>query len=558
MTKKIIPVGTEDFAKVRRENMYYVDKTGLIKDLFSISRDVTLFTRPRRFGKTLNMSMLRYFFEIGTDKSLFEGLEISKDTELCEKHMGQYPVIFISLKDVKGETFETACEGLRWVIMKEAERLHFLANSDKLSKTNKQWYDSLLNGTAPLERMLDNLAVLLHKHYGKKVVILIDEYDVPLSNAEQKGFYEDMRTKISAFLSSALKTSDNYVEFAVVTGCLRVVKESIFTGLNKFYVNTIADVKFDEWFGFTDKEVQEMLDYYGISEHYETTKHWYDGYRFGDQDVYNPWDVTNWCKDLVADKNAAPQNYWANTSSNDIIRQFAEIADDEIRLQLGRLIDGETIVKPISMELNYHNIYQNTDNLWSLLYAAGYLTGRRIIENGAYQLVIPNNQVRLIYMNTIETWFKEKTMESADDIQELIESFAKADVESITENLDVIMSDCISYHDCKEGFYHGLLLGMLKSNGKWDVLSNREAGDGRFDIAVKAKRRTRADFGFIIEVKHTSKKSLLEKKAQEALSQIEEQRYEEYFAKNDRSKIAKYGIAFSGKECFVIKKMPTE
>ncbi len=467
--------------------------------------------------------------------------------------MGQYPVIFISLKDVNGLTFEKACDNLRCIMMKEAERLHFLSTTNKLSETNRQWYNSLLNGTFPMEQMLDQLAVLLHKHYGKKVVILIDEYDVPLSNAEKNGYYEQMRSVISTFLSSALKTSDNYVEFAVLTSCLRVVKKSIFTGLNKFNVNTISDVKFDEWFGFTDAEVRKMLDYYELSHHYDTTKHWYDGYRFGEQYVYNPWDVTNWCNDLISDNNATPKNYWANTSSNDIIRQFPEIADDEILFRLGQLIDGQMIIKPITLELNYHTIYQNSDNLWSLLYSTGYLTRLGVAENGESQLAIPNKQVRLIYINTIEAWFKEKTMENSDDIKELITAFTESDVDKISENPDIIMSDCISYFDCTESFYHGLLLGMLKSNKSWDVLSNRESGNGRFDIAIKAKRKTRDDFCFIIEVKYTNNKALLEKKAKEALSQIEDKKYDEYFSKNNRLKIAKYGIAFSGKDCFCRK-----
>ncbi len=374
--EKMLPLGTEDFRELREENFYYIDKTMLIKDLIEGQGKVTLFTRPRRFGKTLNMSMLRHFFEIGTDKSIFEGLAISDEKELCEEYMGQYPVISISLKGVEGEDYESARESMWSVISDEANRLFFLSQSSALNDIEKTAFIALCTKTGRLEESLKLMSRLLYKHYGKKVIVLIDEYDVPLDKAYHQGYYDKMILLIRQLFGNVLKTNE-YLNFAVLTGCLRVSKESIFTGLNNLIVHTIAEDNFAQYFGFTDKEVLELLSYYGVEENYSLTKEWYDGYCFGQSNryhVYCPWDVINWCYYLKKNPNMKPQNFWVNTSSNDLIRTFAQMADSNTRQEIADLIDGKHILKKLDLNLTYAEIEENINNLWSVLYMTGYLT----------------------------------------------------------------------------------------------------------------------------------------------------------------------------------------
>ncbi len=559
MNKARLPVGAEDFEMLRQEDLYYVDKTGLIKELLDNFSLVTLFTRPRRFGKSLNMSMLRYFFEIGTDKSIFDGLAISKEEELCKKYMGQYPVIFLSLKEVEGKDYETARTGMWSVISDLANNFDFLGKSDRVTDAEKRQLFALQYQEGNLEGSLKILSRLLYKYYKKKVIILIDEYDVPLDKAYQRGYYDQMALLIRQIFQGALKTNDA-LQYAILTGCLRVSRESIFTGLNNLSVHTIADEMYDEWFGFNDTEVIAMLEYYGLSEYYEQTKEWYDGYRFGQRDVYCPWDVINWCVYLLNTKNIRPQNFWANTSSNDLILMFAQKADLDTRQQIGELIDGKSIFKKIQLDLTYPEIATNIDNLWSVLFTTGYLTQRGQDKYGNFELVIPNREIRAIFVEKIDKWFEDKVLSDISGLRELISAFLEEDEIAIEECLNDSLDDLISYLDggknfeLKESFYHGLLLGMLRSNSNWHVKSNREAGRGRADIIVFPQRRDKNCSAFIIEVKYTNEYKMLEKKAKEALKQIELRQYDKYFGRSKPKKIVHYGIAFFGKDCCVVKK----
>ncbi len=555
MERLKLPLGIENFMDMRTRGYYYVDKTNLIRDLLNQGALVTLFTRPRRFGKSLNMSMLRYFFEVGTDKSLFDGLDISKETALCQQHMGQYPVISISLKGVEGWDFADARRRLWSMISTEAIRFYNVLSNDQLNEFDRKKYYALCAEEGNLEESLNLLSRLLYNHYGKKVVILIDEYDVPLDKAYQRGYYDQMILLIRQMLNAALKTNDA-LQLAVLTGCLRISKESIFTGLNNLNVNTIVDEKYDEWFGFTDAEVQDLLCYYGLSEYYALTKEWYDGYCFGQTNVYCPWDVVKWCDHLLNESRKVPQNFWANTSSNDMIVRFAEKADLKTREQIENLIAGESVSKKLKLDLTYPEIDRKPEHLWSILFTTGYLTQRGVNENGEYELTIPNREIRSIFIDKIDEWFSDKISADTEGLSGLLDAIETGDPVEIQEYLNDCMADSISFLDGgtlekRENFYHGILLGMLNSNHGWRVLSNREAGSGRADIIVEPVKKRKKNFGVIIELKYATDERQLEQKAQDALEQITAKHYDDFFGIDVPPEIIHYGIAFYKKKCRV-------
>lgn len=555
-----LPVGIDDFRKIRECGFYYVDKTKLVEQLMQNWGEVNLFTRPRRFGKTLNMSMLRSFFEIGTDKSLFDGLYISRNKELCDMHMGKYPVISITLKGIEGMTFEEARNMLKIILKNEARRHYYLKNSDRLTDDDKQQYEQILLGTS--ENTADSLRLLsqlLFLHYDKKVVILIDEYDVPLDKAFQNGYYSEMTSLIRGILGQALKTND-YLQFAVLTGCLRISKESIFTGLNNFKVLSIADARFDEQFGFTDSEVRDILEEYGVSDKISEVKDWYDGYRFGKADVYCPWDVINYVDHLQADPNARPQAYWINSSGNGLVRRLINIADESTKDEIERLIAGETIEKAIRLELTYDEIDNSIDNIWSVLFTTGYLTNAGEIElpggdGYGYRLVIPNKEVRQVFVSQIQEWFRQTVTYDNGSVQDLCEAFMAGDADKIQSNLNMILIKTISVLDTKarddqkENFYHGLLLGLLRSKPDWRIKSNRESGDGFSDISIEP---TIPEKGIVIEVKYANTISGLDDACGRAMKQIRDRRYDEALREDGREDIIAYGIAFCRKRCKVV------
>ena len=555
-----LPVGIDDFRKIRECGFYYVDKTKLVEQLMQNWGEVNLFTRPRRFGKTLNMSMLRSFFEIGTDKSLFDGLYISRNKELCDMHMGKYPVISITLKGIEGMTFEEARNMLKIILKNEARRHYYLKNSDRLTDDDKQQYEQILLGTS--ENTADSLRLLsqlLFLHYDKKVVILIDEYDVPLDKAFQNGYYSEMTSLIRGILGQALKTND-YLQFAVLTGCLRISKESIFTGLNNFKVLSIADARFDEQFGFTDSEVRDILEEYGVSDKISEVKDWYDGYRFGKADVYCPWDVINYVDHLQADPNARPQAYWINSSGNGLVRRLINIADESTKDEIERLIAGETIEKAIRLELTYDEIDNSIDNIWSVLLTTGYLTNAGEIElpgggGYGYRLVIPNKEVRQVFVSQIQEWFRQTVTYDDGSVQDLCEAFMAGDADKIQSNLNMILIKTISVLDTKarddqkENFYHGLLLGLLRSKPDWRIKSNRESGDGFSDISIEP---TIPEKGIVVEVKYSNTISGLDDACGKAMKQIRDRRYDEALREDGREDIIAYGIAFCRKRCKVV------
>ena len=555
-----LPVGIDDFRKIRECGFYYVDKTKLVEQLMQNWGEVNLFTRPRRFGKTLNMSMLRSFFEIGTDKSLFDGLDISRNKELCDMHMGKYPVISITLKGIEGMTFEEARNMLKIILKNEARRHYYLKNSDRLTDDDKQQYEQILLGTS--ENTADSLRLLsqlLFLHYDKKVVILIDEYDVPLDKAFQNGYYSEMTSLIRGILGQALKTND-YLQFAVLTGCLRISKESIFTGLNNFKVLSIADARFDEQFGFTDSEVRDILEEYGVSDKISEVKDWYDGYRFGKADVYCPWDVINYVDHLQADPNARPQAYWINSSGNGLVRRLINIADESTKDEIERLIAGETIEKAIRLELTYDEIDNSIDNIWSVLFTTGYLTNAGEIElpgggGYGYRLVIPNKEVRQVFVSQIQEWFRQTVTYDDGSVQDLCEAFMAGDTDKIQSNLNMILIKTISVLDTKarddqkENFYHGLLLGLLRSKPDWRIKSNRESGDGFSDISIEP---TIPEKGIVVEVKYSNTISGLDDACGKAMKQIRDRRYDEALREEGREDIIAYGIAFCRKRCKVV------
>lgn len=563
MGRKIkLPVGIEDFKEIRQEEFYYIDKTKLLEQLLEKWGKVNLFTRPRRFGKTLNMSMLRYFFEIGTDESLFDGLYIKNNKKICEEYMGKFPVIFISLKNVEGLDFETALYRFVEIIGREAERFYFLLDGEKLTVNEKERYKTLIrldNGRYSMDvnilaSALRLLSELLYKHYGKKTIIIIDEYDVPLDKAFQNGYYREMVSLIRAMFGDALKTND-FLQFAVLTGCLRVSKESIFTGLNNFKVLSIADTRFDEQFGFTDEEVQTLLESYGLLEHISETKEWYDGYHFGDADVYCPWDVINHVDRLCGEPDAKPQSYWINTSGNGLVKRFIDKANKTTRDEIERLVSGETIEKQVSLELTYDEIDTTIDNLWSVLFTTGYLTQTGMTESGAYKLVIPNKEVREVYKLQIQEWFKRTVMSNTEQLKNFWKAFDEGDTKAVENYLNRTLSNSISVFDTKardeekESSYHTLLVGLLVGNADWLVKSNVEAGDGFADIIVETED---FDAGIIIELKYSKTFSGMDKACEKVITQIKEKRYDEYLKNDDRHDIMIYGIAFCKKKCKVI------
>lgn len=562
MNRKKLPVGIDSFEKLRKEDFFYIDKTGLIRDLLNNWGEVNLFTRPRRFGKTLNMSMLKSFFEIGADKSLFDGLAISKETVLCEKHMGKYPVIFISLKGVDGLSFRDAYEGLRRIIRQEASRLRILLESDRIAEDDKAALRRIFIEQDTKEDVQDSLKMLsslLYQHYNQKVVLLIDEYDVPLDKAFHHGFYREMVALMRAMFGAALKTNDA-LQFAVLTGCLRVSKESIFTGLNNFKVLSIVDARFDEHFGFTDDEVKLLLESYHLENHFDEMKAWYDGYHFGDIDVYCPWDVINHVDLLQAKSDAKPQAYWINTSGNDMVKRFVDKADKSTQGEIERLIAGEAIEKAVRLELTYDEIDQSIDNLWSILFTTGYLTYTGITEDDKYKLVIPNREVREVFILQIQEWFKREIVAKERTVQPLCEAFLAGDAEEIRKNLTTIMSKMISILDTKardeqkENFYHGLLLGLLRSEPTWLILSNVESGDGFSDILVEPED---PDAGMVIEIKYAPTLQGLDEACAKAMEQIKARRYDERLRNEGREDITAYGIAFWKKRCKVVcEKLP--
>lgn len=550
-----LPVGIDDFKKIREAGFYYVDKTKLIEQLLQSWGEVTLFTRPRRFGKTLNMSMLKSFFEIGAEKSLFQGLYISEKEKLCAEYMGKYPVIFLSLKGVEGLHFADAQKMLMTIINNEVRRHYYLKTSDKLTvEDRKQFEKMLLNEDVNLVDSLRLLSQLLYLHYDQKVVILIDEYDVPLDKAFKNGYYQEMVSLIRGLFGQALKTNE-FLQFAVLTGCLRVSKESIFTGLNNFEINSIVDIEHEEGFGFTDAEVMQMLKYYHCTKRYSDIKEWYDGYHFGNADIYCPWDVINFVKKLLTDSNAKPSAFWINSSGNDLVKLFVDKADQSTKDEIERLVAGESVTKRIRLDLTYDEIENSIDNVWSVLFTTGYLTNIGNPESGVYELVIPNREVHEVFVLQIQEWF-QRSVAKEESMPEFSKAILEADAEGLQKQLNVIMSRMISVLDTKareeqkENFYHGLLLGLLRgSNPDWLIKSNRESGDGYSDILIEPEN---PDAGIIIEVKHAASISGLDKACENAMAQIKNRRYDEALRENGRCEILAYGIAFHKKRCRVV------
>ena len=548
LTKKL-PVGIDSFEKLRREDFYYVDKTRMIVDLMANWGEANLFTRPRRFGKTLNMSMLKCFFEIGTDKSLFDGLRVSEEKALCETYMGKYPVVFVSLKGVDGLTFEDAYRRLRGIIREEALRLSFLKYSEELDADDLRSFLRILSEedtSADMVSSLRMLCSLLEKHYGQKPILLIDEYDVPLDKAYYHGYYPQMIDLIRAMFQAALKTNSSLF-FAVLTGCLRVSKESIFTGLNNLMVHSISDPSFDEYFGFTDEEVGKMLSDYGLEAHHQEAREWYDGYRFGGQDVYCPWDVINYVYALRVDPQAEPKAYWLNTSGNAMVRELiSKSADGTTQMEIERLIEGETITKTLNEQLTHNEIRSSIGNIWSLLYMTGYLTTAQKPSGSRYELRIPNREVRQIYMQQVLSWFEDKASAETDKLTNLYAAFETGDTDTIKEILDEQLLDTVSFYDAHESFYHGFLLALLSTCASWNVSSNIETGKGRSDIIAGRKDRK---IGFVVEVKDVKDEEKLDAACEAALRQIEERDYTAILRRFRVKEIHKYGIAFWDKEC---------
>ena len=555
-------MGIEDFKRIRMEEFYYIDKTGLIRELLENESYINLFTRPRRFGKSLNMSMLKYFFEIGSDSTLFNGLEISKETELCAKYMGKFPVISITLKGASGRTFEEAMGMLRNIIGNEAMRFQFLLQSKQLTEIEHKRYEALINidktGSYTMsDELLKNslliLSQLLQKHYNQNVVILIDEYDVPLDKAYQSGYYDAMVELIRVLFGNAFKTNGS-LHLAVLTGCLRISKESIFTGLNNFKVYTVKDVRYKEYFGFTDQEVKQMLEYYGFTDQYNAVKEWYDGYLFGNLGIYCPWDVINYCGDLRDASVEKPQNYWVNTSSNNIIRKFIDRADNTTKDEIEQLIHGKSIKKKIRQELTYRDLDSKIDNLWSILFTTGYLTQCGIQKGDFTELVIPNKEIQWIFEEQIQEWFEAEVGKDINMLKEFGRAFEENNIDGIEKGLTSYLRKTISIRDTnakkemKENFYHGILLGLFAGMNNWRVKSNAEAGEGYSDISIEIDDK---EIGIIIEVKY-AEKAAFDSACKEALEQIQNRNYEELLIDDGMTVIRKYGIACYKKRCKVI------
>lgn len=556
-----LPVGIDSFDKIRKNGFYYIDKSGLIEQLVQLGGEVTLFTRPRRFGKTLNMSMLRSFFETGTDASLFDGLYISGNKEICDEYMGKYPVIFLSLKDVDGLKYENAKYRIMELIGREAERYFFLGDSDRLSENEKEQYKTMIalqNGKYSMDEnvltsSLRLLSHLLFQHYGEKTVILIDEYDVPLDKAFQNGYYQEMVSLIRGLFGMALKTNDS-LQFAVLTGCLRISKESIFTGLNNFKVLSILDSRFDEQFGFTDQEVQKILDDYELSSHFKETKEWYDGYRFGKADIYCPWDVINYVEQLRYDPEAVPQDFWSNSSGNAMVRRFIDMADVSTKNEIERLIAGESIEKDVTPELTYDELDKSIENLWSVLFTTGYLTHKGRTESGKYRLVIPNREVRNLFVKKIREWFSDVSRKDGQTLEQLCDAFVNKNVEKIEQIFGDYLWNTISIRDTavakekKENFYHGILLGLLGYKSTWLIKSNAESGIGYSDILVEVPtNRT----GIVIELQYAEGGDM-DAACEEAMRQIEEKGYIAKLKQDGMRNFIRYGIACFKKDCRVV------
>lgn len=556
-----LPAGIEDFKEIRKRGYYYVDKSKLIEQLVEVGGKVTLFTRPRRFGKTLNMSMLRSFFETGADASLFDGLYISGNKELCDEYMGKYPVIFLSLKDVDGLKYENAKYRIMELIGREAERYSFLGDSDRLSENEREQYKAVIalqDGKYSMDEnvLISSLRLLSHllfRHYGEKTVILIDEYDVPLDKAFQNGYYQEMVSLIRGLFGMALKTNDS-LQFAVLTGCLRISKESIFTGLNNFKVLSILDSRFDEQFGFTDQEVQKILDDYELSSHFEETKEWYDGYRFGNADIYCPWDVINYVEQLRYDPAAVPQDFWSNSSGNAMVRRFIDMADVSTKNEIERLIAGESIEKDVTPELTYDELDKSIENLWSVLFTTGYLTHKGRTESGKYRLVIPNREVRNLFVKKIREWFSDVSRKDGQTLEQLCDAFVNKNVEKIEQIFGDYLWNTISIRDTavakekKENFYHGILLGLLGYKSTWLIKSNAESGIGYSDILVEVPtNRT----GIVIELKYAEDGDM-DAACEEAMRQIEEKGYIAKLKQDGMRNFIRYGIACFKKDCRVV------
>ena len=559
---KKLPIGIENFEEMRREDFYYVDKSHVIEQLLTQWGKVNLFTRPRRFGKSLNMSMLQSFFEIGKDKTLFDGLRISDNQELCEKYQGKFPVVSVSLKGINGATYEEARRFLIKIINEEARRLSVLSDSTELDETDHELLTQLKKKEMTNDSLvysIRELTELLEKHYGSKVIVLIDEYDVPLAKANENGYYDEMVFLIRNLFENALKTNSS-LKFAVLTGCLRIAKESIFTGLNNFKVYSITDKSFDETFGFTDAEVKELLRYYGQEKYYETVKEWYDGYRFGNVDVYCPWDVINFCSDHLADPGLEPKNYWANTSGNSVISHFIDSVGKPqklTRMELEQLVNGGIVQKEINSELTYKELYSSIDNLWSTLFMTGYLTQRGEPSGNRYNLVIPNREIRNIITNHILKMFKENVKDDGKTVSDLCDALLNQNPEKVELIFTEYMKKTISIRDTfaqkptKENFYHGLLLGILGFKENWSVMSNRESGDGFGDILIRIEDE---DVGIVIEVKYADDGNL-QGECEKALQQIIDIRYTEALEQEGIHTIIKYGIACYRKKCKVLMRI---
>lgn len=559
---KKLPIGIENFEKLRQEDFYYIDKTRLIEQLLTRWGEVNLFTRPRRFGKSLNMSMLQSFFEIGKDKTLFDGLRISDNQELCEEYQGKFPVVSVSLKGINGATYEEARRFLIKTINEEARRLSVLSDSTELDETDHELLTQLKKKEMTNDSLvysIRELTELLEKHYGSKVIVLIDEYDVPLAKANENGYYDEMVLLIRNLFENALKTN-NSLKFAVLTGCLRIAKESIFTGLNNFKDYSITDKSFDETFGFTDAEVRELLRYYGQEKYYETVKEWYDGYRFGNVDVYCPWDVINFCSDHLADPGLEPKNYWANTSGNSVISHFIDSVGKPqklTRMELEQLVNGGIVQKEINSELTYKELYSSIDNLWSTLFMTGYLTQRGEPSGNRYNLVIPNREIRNIITNHILKMFKENVKDDGKTVSDLCDALLNKNPEKVELIFTEYMKKTISIRDTfarkptKENFYHGLLLGILGFKENWSVMSNRESGDGFGDILIRIEDE---DVGIVIEVKYADDGNL-QGECEKALQQIIDIRYTEALEQEGIHTIIKYGIACYRKKCKVLMRI---
>ena len=555
--KKKLPIGIEDFEKLRKEDFYYIDKTGLIKELLNNWGEVNLFTRPRRFGKSLNMSMLKCFFEPESDKNIFEDLEIGRDRELCEKYMGKFPVISVSLKGINADSYEKACRMAAQIINGEARRLQYLLESNQLTQYDKDAFSVLLRDDMDEPSLcysLKTLSELLQKHHDSKVILLIDEYDVPLAKAFEQGFYDQMVLLIRNLFEQVLKTNSS-LQFAVLSGCMRISKESIFTGLNNLRVLSVADVDFDEYYGFTDEEVRNLLEYYQLSSSYGTIKEWYDGYRFGSVEVYCPWDVICYCSKLRTDRDARPENYWSNTSSNDAVRHFLQESDKgTTKREIERLVAGEVIAKEIHQELTYKDMYDSVENIWSVLFTTGYLTQRGKPEGNSLQLAIPNMEIRKIFTTQLMDYFKQSVQKNGKALDKFCEALKNGDAGGVEKQLNEYLRKTISIRDTfvkkqmKENFYHGILLGLLGFKDSWSVSSNKESGDGYSDILVEIEEES---IGIVLEVKYPEDGNL-EAGCRAALEQIEKKGYVEELRDEGMEQILKYGIACYKKRCGVM------